>query len=136
MAMAHIIAPEFGMPQEECSELAKAINDVNRHYGFKILDQKTADWFHLIQCVAVMYGGRIMVIRERRKMERAAKPTPFRPRAVEPAGAQMHQPTPDKVVPPGFEAPDENATRMSNIPGVAAVQFPPNHPLFTDGVKQ
>jgi len=131
MIGANIIAPELSMPADECKELAKAVNDVNRHYNIKLLDQKTADWFHLIQVVAVMYGVRFMAIRERRKSERAV---PVRPRP------QAQNPVPGNPAPPaqspkldmseaGFADPGARAARTGEIPGLGNIEFPADHEL-------
>jgi hypothetical protein len=112
MVLGNIIAPEFGMPKEECTEMAKAIQDVNRHYNIKLLDQKTADWFHLTQTVAVCYGVRIMAVRERYARER---------RPLQPIRTTSNI--------DGFTAPTHSEARTSDIPGLGKIEFPPDHPL-------
>lgn len=122
-----MVAPEFGMGPDEAKEIAKALHDVNRHYGVKILDQKTIDWVSLAQVVGVSYIGRLMAIRERKKLEHGAKVIPIRP------VAQPQRPLHNDQNIPGMEPSPQQMNgadmRRASIPGVADVQFPADHDL-------
>ena len=88
----------------EAEFLAKSIKDVADHYGGNFLDQKTLDWTNLIQCLLIIYGGRIFTIRA------TPKPKPqHRPTVQE--TARVHNPSP----PPVFTRPPANefATTMN-----------------------
>lgn len=110
----------------EAEFLAKSIKDVTAHYG-TVLDQKTLDWANLIQCLAIVYGGRLYAIRS----------TPRAPKAV-------RQPTPQqtaqthRAAPPGqvhhTTVPANNYNGNDDpgavdIAGVGTVQLPDDHPL-------
>jgi hypothetical protein len=109
----------------EAEFLAKSIKDVSAHYG-TVLDQKTLDWMNLIQCLAIVYGGRLYAIRSTPRAPKPVRqPTPqetARTHRASPPG-QMHV-TPAPVNKFG----DDDAGRVE-IAGVGAIQLPDDHPL-------
>lgn len=124
MALSHVVAPELAMARDDCRELSQAWSDVNRHYNFALLDQKSADWFNLLQLVAVAYGTRVIAIRDRRR--RDARPT-SQPRAQTGNPAPL---TPDEIArSTGFNGAGERAARTGEIAGLGSIEFPPGHPL-------
>lgn len=112
----------------EAEFLAKSIKDVADHYGGGMLDQKTLDWCNLIQCLAIVYGGRMYAIRANPKV----KPAP-RPPTVHQA-AQQHNPAPPRTAhttPPPvnmFNGHGDDAARV-DIAGVGSVELPDDNPL-------
>lgn len=130
MIGASLVAPEFGMDKDDCRELAKAIADVNRHYQIKLLDQKTADWFHLIQLVAVAYGTRIIAISGRRRRENKAPPMP-RPQNGPIAGTPAAPVAPRNLdlTETQLNGVSAREIRTGEIPGVGKIEFPSDHPF-------
>lgn len=108
----------------EAEFLAKSIKDVSAHYG-AVLDQKTLDWANLIQCLAIVYGGRFYAIRSAPRAPKPVKqPTPHetaRAHRAAPPG-QMH------VTQPPTNNFDDDAGRVE-IAGVGAISLPDDHPL-------
>jgi hypothetical protein len=109
----------------EAEFLAQSAADVARHYG-GIADQKTLDWFNLVQCLAMVYGARIYAIRSNPKPKPA--PRPQGPQAVRTTqGAPQHHPsTPANSFDPDA---DPRKAGTGEIPGIGAVEFPDGHPL-------
>jgi len=134
-----IIAPEFGMPPEEAKDFAKAIHDVNRHYNYRLLDQKTTDWINLIGVAGAIYMPRFMAIRERKKAEARPRPQP-RPQAQNPVPGNPQAPAGRSEIDlsmtareAGFVVPSEREMRAGEIPGVGKIEFPADHPLSPKG---
>jgi hypothetical protein len=111
----------------EAQFMAQSIADVSRHYTNGLLDQKTVDWLNLAQCLAIVYGGRLVAIR----MTPRAKPQ--RPVTVhETARDHRAAPPPQSHVTP----PPINEFRMSGdmtnvgeVAGIGDIAFPDDHPL-------
>ena len=130
-------SPSFALDTEqklfdgktEAEFLAQSVADVSKHYNPKIFDQKTADWFNLIQCAALIYGPRIYNVRADR---RAANARPVNP--ARPAGPKPVDPMPQAQraanghatpVPANNYAPSsEKDILTGEIPGVGNVTFP------------
>lgn len=115
------------MPENECSEYAKNIANVNRHYNMQMFDQKTVDWFCLIQFAAVSYGVRVVALRDRLRRERAPRPVP-RPQTGPVAG----NPAPSNgldMSQAGFITPGDRAARTGKIAGIGDIEFPADHDL-------
>lgn len=116
----------------EAEFLSKSIKDVADHYGHGLLDQKTLDWVNLMQCLAIIYGGRIFAIRSTPK----AKPVPKGPSVQE--AAQTFNPAPPATTRQFHDArlaeaskafsPSEPAT-SATIAGLGDIQLPDDHPL-------
>ncbi len=74
--------PEMALDQSEAKELAKGIANVSRHYDVSTT-QKTMDIANLVMVAGMIYGSRIMAIRNRKKTERPARaanaPSPVAP---------------------------------------------------------
>lgn len=112
----------------EAEFLAKSIKDVSDHYGQGLLDQKTLDWCNLVQCLAIVYGGRIYAIRSTPRV----KAPPRQPTVHEaaqtfnpapPSGVQRTTPLPTND--PFNGVPSTKAT----IAGIGDVDLPDTHPL-------
>jgi hypothetical protein len=122
-----IIAPELAIGEDDAKELASSIHAVNRHYNVRMFDEKTQDWLNLIMVAGAMYGGRIVAIRDRKRAARNTRPVMPR--------AQSENPVPGNAAPPPFaaapvvERPLEKNLRVGEIPGLGAIEFPPDHPL-------
>jgi hypothetical protein len=122
-----IIAPELAIGEDDAKELASSIHAVNRHYNVRMFDEKTQDWLNLIMVVGAMYGGRIVAIRDRKRAARNTRPVMPR--------AQSENPVPGNAAPPPFaaapvvERPLDKNLRVGEIPGLGAIEFPPDHPL-------
>lgn len=108
----------------ESEFMAQSIADVARHYG-GIADQKTLDWFNLTQCLAIVWGGRIFVIRSTPRPKAAPKPDLA---ARMNGAAQHHAPSPLPVNSFDPVADAKNAG-VGEIAGLGAVEFPDDHPL-------
>jgi hypothetical protein len=112
----------------EAKFLASSVKAVADHYGTGFLDQKTLDWCNLIQCLAIVYGGRIYAIRSNPK----AKPAPRHPTVQQ--AAQVHNPAPPRTshVTPSpvseFNGSGNDAGRV-DIAGVGSVELPDDNPL-------
>jgi hypothetical protein len=111
----------------EAEFLAKSVKDVSAHYG-TVMDQKTLDWCNLIQCCAIVYGGRIYAIRS---TPRAPK---MRPTTVQENAAKHRAAPPGQVhvtpMPQNSYAPastDDAGT--VEIAGIGAVNIPDDHPM-------
>jgi hypothetical protein len=111
----------------EAEFLAKSIKDVTAHYG-TVLDQKTLDWANLVQCLAIVYGGRLYAIRS----------TPRAPKPVRPPSPQETAKTHRAASPPQTHVTPAPVNRFSNddddagrveIAGIGAVSLPDDHPL-------
>lgn len=113
----------------EAEFLAKSIKDVSVHYG-AVLDQKTLDWMNLVQCLAIVYGGRLYAIRSTPRIRTVNPPTPHQTAAMHRAAppGQMHRtPPPVNSFAPAASDPD-NPNRV-DIAGVGAIDLPDDHPL-------
>jgi len=55
--------PELILSQEECDQLALATTNVARHYVDTRRHEKTIDWGHLIIALGMIYGPRLVAIR-------------------------------------------------------------------------
>lgn len=102
----------------ESEFLSQSMMDVAKHYGAGVLDQKTVDWLNLIQCLAIVYGGRLVAIRMSRKPKPEA-PKVFTP---QPPQGQTHR-TPAPVN--NFSS-DAGAV---DIAGLGRVVLPDDNPL-------
>lgn len=111
----------------EAEYLANSIKAVSDHYKVEWFDQKQVDWMNLMQCLAMVYGGRIVAMRMNIKAERAER-------------RGNAGPTPVKTSPPVFQTPQQTVKPNSgagvvDIPGVQAVEFPEDHPLHPKNVN-
>lgn len=120
----------------EAEFLAKSIKDVTAHYG-TVLDQKTLDWANLIQCLAIVYGGRLYAIRSTPRAPKAVRqPTPqqtAQTHRAAPPGQVHHTTVPannyngNAAFSPSGEKPGDAGA--VDIAGVGTVQLPDDHPL-------
>lgn len=110
----------------EAQFYAQSIADVSRHYGGDLLDQKTVDWLNLIQCLALIYGGRIMTIRMTPRVRPTRQPTAQETaRTFSPQGSSVTDiPNPFEKPPP---VPEGIGT--GEIAGIGNIEFPEGHPL-------
>jgi len=106
----------------EAEFLAKSIKDVANHYPTNFLDQKGLDWANLVQCLAMVYGGRIFAIRSTPK----PKPAPQPARTVFTSSMQPNPPR-TTPIPTNDFAPGNGAGRV-DIAGVGSVEFPDDDP--------
>lgn len=105
----------------EAAFYAKSIKDVADHYGSGMLDQKTLDWLNLIQCFAIIVGGRLVAIR----MTPRAKPQrgPSQP-------AAFHvTPSPVNDFTPTMNGHDHTPATSGHVAGIGDVELPDTHPL-------
>lgn len=108
----------------EAEFLAQSTADVARHYG-GIADQKTLDWMNLLQCLAIVYGGRLYAIRANPRVKAAPKPN----LAVRPGPPPQHHTAPpvNSFDPARMNGGDDMGT--GEIAGIGHVEFPDGHPL-------
>ncbi|MDE2019988.1 MAG: hypothetical protein KGJ13_06620 [Patescibacteria group bacterium] len=113
----------------EAEFLAASIKDVSDHYGHGLLDQKTLDWMNLIQCLAIVYGGRVFAIRSTPKIKAPPKqPTPQQnASAFNPAPTRQFHDSRLEEASKAF-SPREPANRAT-IAGVGEIDLPDTHPL-------
>jgi hypothetical protein len=64
--------PEFEIDGKEGDAMAKALANVLRHYDVPMVSAKTLDHIALLQCLATVYGTRVVAFRAR-KIAEAAK---------------------------------------------------------------
>jgi hypothetical protein len=64
--------PEFSLSETESEELAKGIANVSRHYDVAA-SAKTVDIMNLAMVAGMIYGSRIMAMRNRKSAEKKAK---------------------------------------------------------------
>lgn len=114
--------------QTEAEFLASSIKAVTDHYGGDLLNAKQLDWANLIQCLFIVYIGRIMTIRANPKPRSPGKP------ATVQQTAEMHNPHKPATTPPINEifprkpnGHDDPA--RGHIAGVGDVDLPDSHPL-------
>lgn len=103
--------------KSESAYYATACADVAKHYGGELFDQKTVDWLNLIQCLALIYGSRIIAIRMTPKIA----PKPKAPTVQE---AAKHFASPANTH-------NGDASRV-HIEGIGDVQLPDDNPLSPD----
>lgn len=113
----------------EAEFLAKSIKDVSSHYG-TVLDQKTLDWANLVQCLAIVYGGRLYAIRSTPRPPRPTRqPTPQETarthRAAPPSQVHVTPPPVNNFAP----SSDPDSANVGEIAGLGGVEFPDDHPL-------
>jgi hypothetical protein len=108
----------------ESEFLAQSIKDVTDHYGSGLLDDKTLDWCNLIQCLAIVYGGRIFAIRSKPK---ASKPRP-QPTAAQTA-AQFSAPTGAVHRTPAPVNNFSDSPSVVEIAGLGAIDLGDDNPL-------
>lgn len=110
----------------EAEFLASSIKDVADHYGHGLLDQKTLDWMNLIQCLAIIYGGRIFAIRS------TPKPKVVKPATVQEA-AKVHNPNPPaqfhRTPAPVNHFENPSPSTSATIAGIGDIDLPDDHPL-------
>lgn len=113
----------------EAEFLARSIKDVADFYGGGLLDDKTLAWLNLGQCLAMVYGGRLIAI----KMSPKPKPPPRQPSAAETARAHNPAPPPmvQRTMPPpnNFEGHDDTPPTHGHIAGLGDIELPADHPL-------
>lgn len=79
--------PELMLSESESTELAKALTTVNSFYNVEVAE-KTMAWMNLAMVGGMIYGTRLVAIRQRRQSER--KPDREQP-ASDPLGwGQQH----------------------------------------------
>lgn len=103
----------------EAEFLSRSIKDVADHYGTGMLDQKTLDWMNLVQCLLIVYGGRIFAIRANPRIKPPKAPT------VQET-AKAHNPVAPSVHRDGASNTPANA---GHVAGIGDVQLPDDHPL-------
>lgn len=69
---AGMAAPELELSETEAETVAKNIVAVTRHYDLQ-QTAKATDWGNLVVSLGVVYGGRLIRISARRKVEKAAR---------------------------------------------------------------
>lgn len=81
--------PELAIDGKEGDAMAKALANVMRHYDVPMVSAKTLDHIALLQCLATVYGTRIVAIRARKFAENAkrVRRTDEPPPAPPPAGS-------------------------------------------------
>lgn len=114
----------------EAEFLSQSIADVSRHYGAGLLDQKTVDWANLIQCLALVYGGRLIAIKMTPRVK-PPKPAPTPQQTArdfaQPATYHRTTPPPNNFV--------SNEPNVGTVAGVGDVEFPADHPLANNPQK-
>lgn len=111
--------------QTEAEFLAGSIKAVTDHYGGGMLDQKTLDWANLVQCLAIVYGGRLYAIRS------TPRQAHVRPATVQETAA-AYNPAPPRqahVTPEPVNHFNSDEASRAEIPGVGAVDLPDDNPL-------
>lgn len=58
--------PELAIDEGEAKALTTALERVARHYDMAWLSQRAIDWAGLCNCLAMVYGPRVIAIRMRR----------------------------------------------------------------------
>lgn len=113
--------------QTEAEFLASSVKAVTDHYGTGFLDQKTLDWCNAIQCVMIVYGGRIFAIRSKPRTVKIRQPTVHEAaRTHSPVPPQQaHTPQPARE----FNGHGNNEAGRVDLPGLGAVEFPDDNPL-------
>ena len=70
MLAAATKVPELELSKEECDKLSMAANNVARHYNLG-MTEKQMDWAHLFMALGTVYGTRVWIISNRKKLEKA-----------------------------------------------------------------
>jgi len=99
--------PELALEESEATELASALNTVNNFYRVAVAE-KTLAWLNLAMVGGMIYGTRLIAIRERRsnaRAERAANRRAFTPEAPAPVSPvpDVDRPVNDAPPPPDIE---------------------------------
>lgn len=118
----------------EAEFLAQSIKDVSKHYGGAIFDQKQVDWMNLIQCLAIVYGGRIYTIRSNPRIKSVRQPSPQTTAATHRPGPAptMHRTPPpvNEFTPtPQMNGHDKTPPSHGHVAGVGDIALPDDHPL-------
>lgn len=116
----------------EAEFFAQSIKDVSQHYGGAIFDQKQIDWMNLIQCLAIIYGGRIYAIRSNPRIKPARPPTVQATAATHRPGPQpsVHRtPPPVNEFAPAMNGHDKTPANAGHVAGIGDVMLPDDHPL-------
>lgn len=74
--------PEIAINDDEGKHLARAIADVQQHYG-AVLDPKTQAWVNLAIVAGSMYLPRVMIARARMQLAHAPQQERAAPQTVE-----------------------------------------------------
>lgn len=99
--------PELALEESEAGELANALNTVNNFYRVEVAE-KTMAWLNLAMVGGMIYGTRLLAIRERRSSTRAERVaarrtfTPNEPAAPGPI-PDIDRPVNDAPPPPDIE---------------------------------
>lgn len=99
--------PELALEESEAAELATALNTVNNYYRVEVAE-KTMAWINLAMVGGMIYGSRLIAIRERRSSARAerAERRTTRPAFTEPTVSpipDVDRPVNDAPPPPDIE---------------------------------
>lgn len=73
MGAAALKTPELALSEGEAQQMAIAITNVAKHYPTTVIDPKIVDWGNLAMCLAMAYGPRVYMIRERLKEEQTQR---------------------------------------------------------------
>jgi hypothetical protein len=90
-------AQEWELSGDEANNMGECVAGVCRHYNWLSGTEKVQDWANLIMCSAIVYGGRMKAIRDRRYAERTGQ---VRPPAVN-SGQEPPAATSDPNIIPG-----------------------------------
>jgi hypothetical protein len=95
MLAAFTKSAELLLDEKEAAELAQATANVSRHYDVAMA-AKTVDWINFSMVAGMIYGTRIVAIRNRRMEERKKNPPPPKPTKA------THDPYEGVYIEPGF----------------------------------
>jgi hypothetical protein len=128
-----MVIPELALDPVEAEAYGVAVRDVAKHY--KITQKfvgKWADWTNLIGCLAMIYGPRYYLIRQRvneQNLERRARMTPARQTAQPPApnatpAANASPPSSQPVAQPSQDqSPNGKSTAAMPIPPLQVIDM-------------
>lgn len=122
MGAAMLSAPELAIEQSEANMLAQATADVARHYPSVKTPIEITDWIGLITVCGMVYGPRLVAIRNNRRNARTAAPSfnvvreatrtePIKPAPVHPVASAPHA------------DPEKRTGRVVDIPGMPGVRI-------------
>ena len=126
------------MEQQEAHDIAKAYADVAEYYPVMKMPGHVAAIVNLSTIIGVNYGARFMSVRLRKSMKRreAAQTAPQAASPVRQQPTTMQVPQ-NPATPPnqmnGSKQEKPTVTRemrTGEIPGIGAIEFPPDHPLI------
>lgn len=66
--------PVLAITEQEASQVSQAIAKVARHYGTIKASAEALDWANLAMALTIVYGTRVMVLKQAQKKEAESKP--------------------------------------------------------------